>query len=83
MHKGMIDTVIARVGSHVFPCVGVRLQQQRRNRVHRGGENLGCGGGHGSILAAVEHEQGDAGDVANYSYYESTRLMQNSVIKPS
>jgi hypothetical protein len=24
-----------------------------------------------------------AGDVANYSYYESTRLMQNSVIKPS
>lgn len=55
----MIDTVIARVGSHVFPCVGVRLRQQRRNRVHRGGENSGCGGGHGSILAAVEHEQGD------------------------
>ena len=36
-----------------------------------------------SLLATLETRIVSPGDVANYSYYESTRLMQNSVIKPS
>ena len=41
-----------------------------------------CAGADQFLLASMSVPMKPV-DVANYSYYESTRLMQNSVIKPS